>query len=281
MSSKLDGIEIIGNGGSPDGSERLGVVGVGFKVGEVFAEPLGEDFFFVGLRIALGDKLEGVSYRILRFLAKDLLGKFTGGFDEGGFIEKSKGLKWSVGSFGANPAGFAIGGIEDGHGGWVDGALPDGVNASTEKIVAGRLLVFLPHRHFDPKILRLIRADGGAADFFDEEAAESEGLITDDVGREALTGAAGQELVVRIDFEELRSELGLLAVGRAGDDKFLKVLHVPTGADEFGGEPVEESRVGGFFALDAKVFRSFDQAGSKVFLPVAVDGDACGERVVG
>ena len=134
---------------------------------------------------------------------------------------------------------------------------------------------------FDPKILRLIRADGGAADFFDEEAAESEGLITDDVGREALTGAAGQESVVGIDFEELRSELGLLAVGRAGDDEFLKVLHVPTGADEFGGEPVEESRVGGFFALDAKVFRSFDQAGSKVFLPVAVDGDACGERVVG
>lgn len=239
VSGKLDGIEIIGNGGSPDSSERFGVVRIGFKVGEVFVESLSEEFLFVGLRIALGDEFEGVSYRIVWLLAEDSFGKFTGGFDEGGFVEKGESLKWSVGTFCANPARLAIGGIEDGHGGWIDGSFPDGVNASAEEIVARRLLVFLAHRHFNPEVLGLVRADGGAADFFDEEAAEGEGLISDDVGREALTGAAGQESVVRINLEELWSELGLLAVGRAGDDDFLEVFYVPTGADKFGGEPVE------------------------------------------
>ena len=37
--------------------------------------------------------------------------------------------------------------------------------------------------------------------------------------------------------------------------------------------------MGGLFALDTEVLRGFDEAGAKVFLPVAVDGDAGGQRI--
>ena len=92
----------------------------------------------------------------------------------------------------------------------------------------------------------MVGADGGAAHFFDEQSAEGESLIADDVAGKALTGAAGEEAVVGIDFEEAGGEVRLLPVGGAGDDELLEVLDIPTGADELGGEPVEEFGMGGF-----------------------------------
>ena len=58
------------------------------------------------------------------------------------------------------------------------------------------------------------------------------------------------------------------------------MFHVPTGADEFGGEPVEEFGVGGGVALHAKVARRADEAGAEELLPETVHGDAGGERIL-
>ena len=127
----------------------------------------------------------------------------------------------------------------------------------------------------------MIRIDRRAADFFDKETADGECLISDDVGRKALAGTTGEEAVVRVGFQELRIQVGLLTIGGAGDDEALEVFDVPSGVDEFGGEPVEEIRMRGFLSLDTEVFGCFYETGAEIFLPVAIDGDASGVRVIG
>jgi hypothetical protein len=197
---ELDGVEVLRDGGGADGGESRGGLGISLKMGQVFVESGGEDLQLLWLRGALGDELKGMKDGIFRVFAEDAFGEFAGGFDEGGFVEEGEGLEGGVGAFGADPAGFAVGGIKDGHGGWVDGAFPDGVEAASEEVIALGLGVFLAHRHFDPEVLRLVGAHGRAAKSLDEEAAEGEGLITDDVGGEALARTAGEETVVGICF---------------------------------------------------------------------------------
>ena len=51
--------------------------------------------------------------------------------------------------------------------------------------------------------------------------------------------------------------------------------------DEVAGEPVEEFGVAGWLSLAAEVFRGADQAFSEKDLPVAVHGDATGQRMLG
>jgi hypothetical protein len=197
---ELDGVKVLRDGGGADGGEGRGGLGISLKMGQVFVESGGEDLQFLWLRGALGDELEGVSDCVVGVFAKDAFGEFAGGFDEGGFVEEGEGLEGGVGAFGADPAGFAVGCVKDGHGGRVDGALPDGVEAAAEEIFAFGLSVFLSHRHFDPEVLRLVGADGWAAEFFDEESADGEGLIANNVGGKALPRTAGEETVVGICF---------------------------------------------------------------------------------
>ena len=59
------------------------------------------------------------------------------------------------------------------------------------------------------------------------------------------------------------------------------MLHVPTALLELDGQPVEELGVGGAVADDAEVFGGPDDSRAEDLLPVAVDGHACGEGVLG
>jgi hypothetical protein len=59
------------------------------------------------------------------------------------------------------------------------------------------------------------------------------------------------------------------------------VAQVPLVLHEFDGQPVEEFRMGGRFALNAEVLGGAHEALTKKKLPEVIDGDACGERVFG
>ena len=106
-------------------------------------------------------------------------------------------------------------------------------------------------------------------------------MVTDDVGRESLSGTASEQSIVMVNLKEFGGEVGLLPVGGTRHNELLKMLYVPARTNEFGGEPIEEFGVGGFFALNAEVFGRFDKAGPEVFLPVTVDGDPGSQRVFG
>ena len=57
-------------------------------------------------------------------------------------------------------------------------------------------------------------------------------------------------------------------------------LDVPAGADELGGQPVEQLGVAGRLALHAEVLGGLHQAGAEELLPGAVDRHAGRQRVV-
>ena len=59
------------------------------------------------------------------------------------------------------------------------------------------------------------------------------------------------------------------------------MLEIPIFFHELDSEPVEEFGVGGAGAHDAEVLSGLDDAASENVVPVAVDGDAGGEGVLG
>ena len=67
-------------------------------------------------------------------------------------------------------------------------------------------------------------------------------MIAKDWGGKAEAGAAGEESVFGIDFEERSGGFAGLAVGGAGDDEAVELFDIPTGVDEFAAEPVEEEK---------------------------------------
>ena len=71
-----------------------------------------------------------------------------------------------------------------------------------------------------------------------------------------------------------------LPVGRRFHDQPVHVLHAPTAVPKFRGEPVEQLRVSGPFALRTEIGRSRNQTGPEQCLPHAIDRYACGERIV-
>ena len=54
------------------------------------------------------------------------------GFDEGGFVHQGERLERRVGPFGADPAKFTVGGVENRHAGRCDGPFPNRVEAAAE-----------------------------------------------------------------------------------------------------------------------------------------------------
>src|SRR3954466_11171176 len=58
-------------------------------------------------------------------------------------------------------------------------------------------------------------------------------------------------------------------------------LEAPLLRHEFGGQPIEQLRVGGQGPLRAKIIFGFDNAASEIFLPDSIDHDARGERIFG
>ena len=61
----------------------------------------------------------------------------------------------------------------------------------------------------------------------------------------------------------------------------MKLFDVPPSLDEFDGEPVEQSRVAWPQSLRAKIFAGLDQTRPEEMLPIAIDRDACRQRMVG
>ena len=59
----------------------------------------------------------------------------------------------------------------------------------------------------------------------------------------------------------------------------MKSFHVPV-VGEFAREPVEQVRVRWPFALQAEVFRGFDDSYAEVVLPDAIDEDTTGKGIV-
>ena len=52
-------------------------------------------------------------------------------------------------------------------------------------------------------------------------------MVTDDVGRESLSGTASEQSIVRVNLKEFGGEVGLLSVGGTRHNELLKVLYVP------------------------------------------------------
>ena len=71
-----------------------------------------------------------------------------------------------------------------------------------------------------------------------------------------------------------------LAVGGGVQHLAVEALDVPAALAEIDGQPVEQLRVRGRFALAAEIVGGLDQAHAENLLPHAVDGHARGERVV-
>ena len=108
-----------------------------------------------------------------------------------------------------------------------------------------------------------------------------ERAVADDFGVEAEAAAAGEQQVLPVLLGELGRDARGLAIGGAGHDQAVQLLHRPAGALEFDGEPVEQLRVGRGFALVAEILERGDEAAAEEGLPLAVHGHAGGQGVRG
>ena len=95
-----------------------------------------------------------------------------------------------------------------------EGSLPVHVEAATVLVLVVVLLI-LPLGEVELGVVsgRLIGARAGAAELGVEEPGNGEGGVADDFGREAETGATGEELITRVFFKAEGVGDGGLAVG--------------------------------------------------------------------
>ena len=211
------------------------------------------------------------------------LGKQARGFDVHFVVEQGECLQGSGAHGPADHAEFTCRRVEDGHRGWRHGALPEAVDAATPEVGAlGALeeLAPLECRELFPESVGLIRLHGRTAHLFVEQAGDGERLIADHLGRQAYARTARQQAIFGVALAQRRGGLRLLPVGGGRHDEALHRLDVPAGADEFGGEPVEQFGMARRFALGSKILGGLHQAGAEVGLPVAVHRYARGEGMV-
>src|SRR5207244_426428 len=88
------------------------------------------------------------------------------------------------------------------------------------------------------------------------------------------------EAVVGIALEQGGRDFGRLTESRASDDQTGKGFDVPMMVGKPDRQIIEQFRMAGQFALGAEVGARLDEAGAEELLPVTIDGDAGGERVV-
>ena len=249
---------------------------MGAEVGELFVVEAGEDFLLgdVGrareeLEESGGDEcvaLAGVG-------AVEIFGEHAGGFDELGAVEKYERLEGGVRGVAAGDADHALGDVEGFEHGRGAGASPESVDTAAIECFA-----FAGGRGFEG-LGDVVGVDGRAADFFHEEAAGGEGLVADHFGGEAVTRTAGEPDIFRIVGHDLGSGEAALAVGLREDDGFMQGFHVPAGADEFAGEPVEEFGIFGAVTLAAEVVGGLDEAAAEEGLPEAIHRHAREQRM--
>ena len=84
-----------------------------------------------------------------------------------------------------------------------------------------------------------------------------------------------------VDVKRIFGHDGGLAKCAGSDQAFEHLLDIPAVAHEFAGEPIEQLRVGGGAALQAKILACFHDAAAKNQLPPVIDDGPGSQRVPG
>src|SRR5262249_44182832 len=124
----------------------------------------------------------------------------------------------------------------------------------------------------------LIGSDRRAPDLSEEKTAQSERLIAEKERRQPQARAAREQTIVRVLFEDSRRDARRLPIRGAGGDEAMQRFDIPL-FRELKREPIEQVGMTGRVALAAEVFRRLDEAGAEEGLPIAIDGDASGQRI--
>lgn len=273
---------VVGRRGVADGEETGDVIGA-FRVGlaggvEEVEEPA--EFFRGGWTGEGFGEGEADAFGVVVSGGEKTGGPDPGGFDEGRIVEERKGLLRGVGGGAEGDAVLARGGVEVSEHGVEERALPVRVDAAAVLVRAlVRGVVAVGELEPGVVVCGLIGFDGRAARGKVEEPGDGEGVVADGFGFETSRVLGGEPAVERVGFAGGGVWLGGLAIGMAGDDETDHSAEVPVG-HEFSGEPVEEFRVGGGFALGAEVVGLGAEAGAEELPPEPVHDDACGERVL-
>ena len=205
----------------------------------------------------------------------------AGGLHEHLVVEERERLERAVGDVAAGDARFAGRSVEGRRHRERGGALDERVERTAVAVFAFAGLPFdASVGAFAGHAGGLRRIDAGSAHLGGEQAGGAERAVADEFGVEAEAAAAGEQEVLAILFGELRRHDGRLLVRGAGDDQAMELLHRPAGLHELDGEPVEQLRVGRRLALVAEVLERAHEAAAEEGLPLAVDRDARGERVL-
>ena len=273
---------VFGGRGVADGEETgdvFGAFGVSFACGVEEVEEPAEFFRAWGTAEGFGEGAEDAVGVVIGG-GEETGGPDAGGFDEGRVVEEREGLLGRVGGGAEGDAVLAGGGVEVSEHGVKERALPVRVDAAAvlvRALVRGVVAV----GELEPGVVAcgLIGFDGRAAGGEVEETGDGEGVVADGFGFETARVLGGEPAVERVGFAGGWVWLGGLAIGMAGDDETDHSAEVPVG-HEFGGEPVEEFRVGGGFALGAEVVGLGAEAGAEELTPEPVHDDAGGERVL-
>ncbi len=201
------------------------------------------------------------------------------GFNECGFVHGGEGLERGVGPGVTDGTGLSSGSVKCGEEWRIACPFPEGVKASSPEGFSVVLDVGIAAKLL-PEAVGLVGFHGGATDFWNEQTARGEGLVTKGFCGEAEPWGAREEDVVGI-FADAFGFGGLgLAIGCAGDDGAQEGTDVPTCFAEVRSKPVEKFGMRGWGALGPEIFGSTDQACSEDHLPELIDDDAFGQGIV-
>ena len=184
----------------------------------------------------------------------------------------------------AQGASLAEGRVEEQHRGVWHRAFPIRVETATVEIFAlvlsiGRLRIILLIDHLLIETGRVIRLHRRTADFWHQQAAGGECLVTHEFTRQAEARATGDPAVVRIALMCFGRELRALPIGLAGDHQAQHGFHIPPAGNKFRCQPVDQFRMARRLTLRTKILRRAHQTGAKQHLPIAIDGHTRGQRI--
>src|SRR5439155_20067233 len=108
------------------------------------------------------------------------------------------------------------------------------------------------------------------AELFDEESSRGERLVADHGRGEPEARPSWLQTVFRIALAEGRRHLRRLTIDRRRQDRAVHRLDIPTGAEEFGREPVEELRMDRPLDLGAEVLDRLHEPHAEELLPAPV-----------
>ena len=142
------------------------------------------------------------------------------------------------------------------------------------------LLVAIPSkRRFGPDAWRLVRPGRRAGGTVNKQAAGRQCLVAQHPRGKSVSRTPRQQTIVRITCRYTGRRGGPLPIRRAGYHQPLYGFDVPAGANQFGGQPIEQCRVRRFITLCAEILGRLHQARLEKHLPAAVDSHPPRERM--